>query len=526
MKKIFSLVIMLLLFCCMAFIANAQTNPKIKETPTLKVIVDGVQQSNKVTPINCDGHTLLGLRSLLVALGVPNDEEHIIWNQTDKTIEIIKDSTKIDLTVGSKKAVVDGTDTELEVVPVIYKNNTYIPAKFIAQSLSKLVMWDAYTRSVIICDEEMYKKINSIPDPDPSVVGNIVSSVRTETYKQNNSLLYTINDEDKYDKEKKIGYTKSVITDSSGDTETNQYFDNDMFAYKKLYYSEKWIRTSKSASNNDNEDSKAPDVDVKTSLLACMSIGQDDSESLILEGDTLYFAVPLTKNSYMDVLKDKTSKCHVRMEYKASTHELKQIEVTITGSVSTEKGVKSYELKRITTYDLGADKGEVIVPTDLSSSYTLPDGYDEYYNKKDSYTLLIPSTWDAPSKNAESAMAVYVDSKNQNKWCGVSVERVFFGGANIPLSQIKQEVIKNLSSSMTNVKSKSENTKWKNYNAIKITITGKDKKDKANNKVQIIIADYQGQALIFTFIGEAKTFDQKNTEAQKIINSWTDCAQG
>ena len=41
-------------------------------------------------------------------------------------------------------------------------NRTYIPARFVAESLGKVVMWDASTTSVLITDEDKFNEVKDI----------------------------------------------------------------------------------------------------------------------------------------------------------------------------------------------------------------------------------------------------------------------------------------------------------------------------------------------------------------------------
>lgn len=161
MKKSVFLAMLFLSMCLFVGNVFASSNPQIKEKPTLKVIVDGTQLSLKNTPINNNGRVLLGLRELLIALGVPNDSEHIIWNQENKTVKVVKDDKEVFLAIGNKKATVNGEEIELDTEPVIYKNSTYIPTRFVAQSLSRLVFWDGSTNSVVITTENNFDKVSS-----------------------------------------------------------------------------------------------------------------------------------------------------------------------------------------------------------------------------------------------------------------------------------------------------------------------------------------------------------------------------
>lgn len=142
------------LFLFSVFPAAGYADDGIVEVPHIKVIINGKNVVFDDVIIASKGKNLLPLRVLLTNLGVQNDNEHIIWNGSEKSITIIKDSTKVKLFQDSNVAYLNDVPIELDVPPVGYSKNgrTYIPARFVAQSLGKIVKWDNSTKSIIIND--------------------------------------------------------------------------------------------------------------------------------------------------------------------------------------------------------------------------------------------------------------------------------------------------------------------------------------------------------------------------------------
>ncbi len=146
---------------------------KVTESPDIKIAIDGKIGQYTDVPILQDGRTLLPLRAVLEKLGVQNDDNHIIWDAQTKSITINKDSKKIFLQVGNKKAQVDESDLELDVPPVIYKNRTYIPARFVAESLGKKVVWDGETKSVLIKEPASFDEVKEILTKTEAAMKNV-----------------------------------------------------------------------------------------------------------------------------------------------------------------------------------------------------------------------------------------------------------------------------------------------------------------------------------------------------------------
>lgn len=161
MKKYFSGCFVLALFLmCFTFSVSAANG--VSELPGVKIIIDGQMGTYKSAPVSINNRTLLPLKEILVNLGVKDDSDHIKWNASERSVTIVKDSTKVYLKIGSDKASVNDEEVVLDAAPVVYKDKTYIPVKFVAQSFGKKVVWDEASKSVIIRDEESYNHIKDI----------------------------------------------------------------------------------------------------------------------------------------------------------------------------------------------------------------------------------------------------------------------------------------------------------------------------------------------------------------------------
>lgn len=125
-------IILVSLFASTSFAAN-----NIKESPKTKIIIDGKSNKYTKTPINYNGRTMLPFREVSVNLGVPNDDNHIIWNGKDRSIVLKKDGINVSLKIGSKKATINSVEQTLDVEPILHNGSTYIPARFVSQAFGK-----------------------------------------------------------------------------------------------------------------------------------------------------------------------------------------------------------------------------------------------------------------------------------------------------------------------------------------------------------------------------------------------------
>lgn len=146
------------------------------EVARVKIKIDGKYNDYSNVPINVYGRILLPFREVLTNLGVKNDDDHIIWDGKERSVTVIKDDTKIVLKIDNTTAIVNGEKVTMDVAPMIYKDRTYIPTRFIAQSLGKKVLWDGENEIVSICDQEVFDNIKNILDETIISMDNDVES--------------------------------------------------------------------------------------------------------------------------------------------------------------------------------------------------------------------------------------------------------------------------------------------------------------------------------------------------------------
>lgn len=205
MKKILSILLVLILI--ISSFAVSYGGEAATEKPDIKIIIDGVRGTYSNTPIIVSGRTLLPLRELLVNLGVPNDDQHIIWNGAEKSVTVIKDATQLYLKVGSTSAKVNNSDAALDAAPVNYKGSVYIPARFVGEAFGKVVVWDGIAQRVYMKDKTEFNEIKNLLESSVAKMDGL------KRYKEN------------------FNFSFNVMTDSGEDnsysTETSGFTDNE-----------------------------------------------------------------------------------------------------------------------------------------------------------------------------------------------------------------------------------------------------------------------------------------------------------
>lgn len=111
----------------------------------IKVLLDGAQLEFEVPPQIIDGRTLVPMRAIFEALG-----SQITWDGDTQTVTAAKDSTVVEMAIGSAVMSVNSEEITLDVPPQIIDDRTLVPARAVAESFDADVEWDSETQTVII----------------------------------------------------------------------------------------------------------------------------------------------------------------------------------------------------------------------------------------------------------------------------------------------------------------------------------------------------------------------------------------
>lgn len=103
---------------------------------------------NDVAPIARNNRTLLPIRFVAEALGAQVD-----WNADLQKVTISKPDLLIEIYLGQNTAYVNGNAIVLDVTPFAENNRTYLPLRFVAETLGAEVLWDQATQSITIIPE-------------------------------------------------------------------------------------------------------------------------------------------------------------------------------------------------------------------------------------------------------------------------------------------------------------------------------------------------------------------------------------
>jgi hypothetical protein len=127
------------------------------EQNNIKVYIEDEELPMTQPPIIKDNRTLVPLRSIFEALETP-----VNWDGETKTIQTFKYPYNIFIKIGADQAKVIDIRTEevfktlsLDVPAQIIDGRTYVPLRFVSETLGAKVKWDPTTRSIQITIYEL-----------------------------------------------------------------------------------------------------------------------------------------------------------------------------------------------------------------------------------------------------------------------------------------------------------------------------------------------------------------------------------
>jgi len=111
----------------------------------VSVFLDGQLMTLDKAPIISKGTTMLPMRAIFEALGA-----NVEWNQKNQTIIATKDQIKIQLTINNETAYKNNAKMSLAIAPFIQDSSTFVPLRFVSESLGAKVEWNQHSQSVRI----------------------------------------------------------------------------------------------------------------------------------------------------------------------------------------------------------------------------------------------------------------------------------------------------------------------------------------------------------------------------------------
>ncbi|MUT65029.1 stalk domain-containing protein [Paenibacillus sp. NEAU-GSW1] len=107
--------------------------------------VDGQNITLDVAPLELNGTTYVPLRFVTDAMGAT-----LRWDDKLNRVSVIKGGTMLEMVIGKKEIVVNGTRSETAVAPIIRNGRTLIPVRLFSEKLGLKVGFESKTQKITI----------------------------------------------------------------------------------------------------------------------------------------------------------------------------------------------------------------------------------------------------------------------------------------------------------------------------------------------------------------------------------------
>lgn len=118
---------------------------------SIHVILDEMELSFDAQPRIVNDRTLVPLRGIFEAMGAT-----VLWNGDTQTVTALRLDSVVKLVIGSKEASVNKEKRQLDVPAQIFDSRTFVPLRFISESIGADVVWDGATRTVTITTDKAH----------------------------------------------------------------------------------------------------------------------------------------------------------------------------------------------------------------------------------------------------------------------------------------------------------------------------------------------------------------------------------
>ncbi|WP_434644207.1 copper amine oxidase N-terminal domain-containing protein [Thermoanaerobacterium thermosaccharolyticum] len=142
-----------------------------------KMKANGREIKFDIPPVVKSGTTLIPVRAVVESLGA-----NVNWDAASNTVTITKGDKTIVFDLNNSKVYVDGTEVTISMPAMEISNRTFVPLRFIAESLGVKINYDNNTGNIDIEDDNTQ---NSTVSQD--VYGQTDETVSQEVYGSNDT---------------------------------------------------------------------------------------------------------------------------------------------------------------------------------------------------------------------------------------------------------------------------------------------------------------------------------------------------
>lgn len=149
--------IILAILLCFALFPFNVTNA---EDERIKVYLNGERMQFENQPVMINGFTMVPMRAIFEALGA-----NVSWNEKSKEITAKNGGVTIKLCIDCTGVTKNGQIIKLEQPPALIDGSTFVPLRFVSESMGQSVKWESDTRSVYIDRNYEPKDLSEIVSP-------------------------------------------------------------------------------------------------------------------------------------------------------------------------------------------------------------------------------------------------------------------------------------------------------------------------------------------------------------------------
>lgn len=327
-------------------------------SPDVKIIIDGELCTYEDVPIIINNKMFLPLRAVAVSLGVPNDNEHIRWNSSLQSARLLREGIEINLVIGSLEAKVNGVPVALEVAPVIYKDRTYVPLRFVAESFKRKVVWDDRLRAALITTGEQFDKVNDIIQKTSEAMqaikkAAISTDLKIQIFQQDSAIPLDAHMSTKFDRENKklhLNMSLPIMKNLS----FNTYFVGNTL-YEQNLFTSKWTkRTLSDQTSNILFEDNVDIVNLYNSDSLCAGlVAREDAQKgkYVLEGN-MYLVELFNKvnENTQQIFKYELDEYYTTIYIDKSTYMIDSMVMDISGTLDSDLGDSKYNAEITSTF--------------------------------------------------------------------------------------------------------------------------------------------------------------------------------
>lgn len=110
-----------------------------------EVTVNGAKDKLDVAPFAINGYSYVPMKFIVDAIG-----GQVEWNDKERRVTIIRGNQLLEMWVGNKNYLLSGARGTSEQAPIIRSGRTFVPLRFVTETLGLKVEWDDKARTITI----------------------------------------------------------------------------------------------------------------------------------------------------------------------------------------------------------------------------------------------------------------------------------------------------------------------------------------------------------------------------------------